>query len=229
MPEIDLGYGESAVALDYDDSQYTVLTPDSTTEIPLRDEQIGNAFDSPIDSPPLDEIVSGNDSVLIVVSDGTRATGSSQIVNLLIRRLIQYGVSPSSIAIIFATGIHRPVTPEERIDLLSPFVAQRIRTLDHDAYKPGLLTKVGMTDGGDVVERRHQGQVVGDLVDGRVVGQTWPDQDVRIGRGGDVAQHLRQLSLAELAGSTGAVAQAGQAWIAGVLCLHCITSLRLSV
>jgi len=60
MPEIDLGYGESSVAFDYDDSQYTVLTPDSTTEIPLRDEQIGNALDSPIDSPPLDEIVSGN-------------------------------------------------------------------------------------------------------------------------------------------------------------------------
>src|SRR6185295_19183322 len=152
MPQIDLGYGESSVALNYDESRYTVLLPDSTTEIPLRDEQIGSAFDSPIDSPPLDEIVSGNDSVLIVVSDATRATGSSQIVNLLVRRLIQYGLSPSSIAIIFATGIHRPVTPEERIDLLSPFVAQRIRTLNHDAYKPGLLTKVGMTDGGDVVE-----------------------------------------------------------------------------
>jgi nickel-dependent lactate racemase len=147
MPEIDLGYGESSVAFDYDDSQYTVLTPDSTTEIPLRDEQIGNALDSPIDSPPLDEIVSGNDSVLIVVSDATRATGSSQIVNILVRRLIQYGVSPSSIAIIFATGIHRPVTPEERIDLLSPFVAQRIRTLDHDAYNPASLINVGVTAG----------------------------------------------------------------------------------
>src|SRR6185369_13263515 len=53
---------------------------------------------------------------------------------------------------IFGTGIQRPVTPEERIDLLSPSAAQRMRKLDHDAYKPGLLTKVGMTDGGDVVE-----------------------------------------------------------------------------
>jgi lactate racemase len=152
MPQIDLGYGESSVAFNYDDSRYTVLLPDSTTEIPLRDEQIGSALDSPIDSPPLDEIVSGNDSVLIVVSDATRATGSSQIVNLLVRRLVQYGVSPSSIAIIFATGIHRPVTPEERIALLSPFVAQRIRTLDHDAYKAGSLINVGVTDGGDVIE-----------------------------------------------------------------------------
>lgn len=152
MPQIDLGYGESSVAFNYDSTRYTVLTPDSTTEIPLRDEQIGSAFDSPIDSPPLDETVSGSDSVLIVVSDATRATGSSQIVNLLVRRLIQYGVSPSSIAIIFATGIHRPVTAEEKINLLSPFVAQRIRTLDHDAYDPASLINVGVTDRGGAVE-----------------------------------------------------------------------------
>lgn len=152
MPEIDLGYGDSSVAFNYHDSQYTVLTPDSTTEIPFRDDQIGSALDSPIDSPPLDELVSGNDSVLIVVSDATRATGSPQIVNLLVRRLIQYGVSPSNIAIIFATGIHRPVTPEERTDLLSPFIAQRIRTLDHDAYNPTSLINVGVTERGDPVE-----------------------------------------------------------------------------
>ena len=152
MPEIDLGYGDSSVAFNYDESQYSLLRPDSTTEIPLRDEQIGDTFDSPIDSSPLDEIVTANDSVLIVVSDATRATGSSQVVNLLVRRLIQYGVSPSSIAIIFATGIHRPVTPEEKIDLLSPFIAQRIQTLDHDAYNPASLIKVGVTERGDAVE-----------------------------------------------------------------------------
>ena len=152
MPQIDLGYGNSSFAFDFDTSQYTVLTPDSTTEIPLRDEQIGEAFDAPIDSPPLDEIVSSDDSILIVVSDATRATGSAQVVNLLVRRLIQYGVISSNISVIFATGIHRPVTEDEKIDLLSPFIAQRIKTLNHDAYDSASLVHIGTTDRGNAVE-----------------------------------------------------------------------------
>src|SRR5262245_1571245 len=152
MPEIDLGYGDASIAFKFDESQYTILTPDSTSEIPLRDEEIGDAFDSPIDSPALDEIVSADDSVLLVVSDATRATGSAQVVNLLVRRLIQYGVSPSNIAIIFATGIHRPVTAEERIELLSPFIAQRIKMLNHNAYDAASLASIGTTELGNVGE-----------------------------------------------------------------------------
>ena len=152
MPEIDLRYGYASFAFKFDGSQYTILTPDSTTENPLRDEKIGEAFDSPIDSPPLDELVSTDDSVLIVVSDATRATGSAQIVNLLVRRLIQFGVSPSNIAIIFATGIHRAVTEEEKRELLSPFIAQRIKTLNHNAYDESSLVHIGMTERGATVE-----------------------------------------------------------------------------
>ncbi len=152
MPEIDLRYGDASFAFKFDESQYRILTPDSTTENPLRDEKIGEAFDSPIDSPPLDEIVSTDDSVLIVVSDATRATGSAQVVNLLVRRLIQFGVSPSNIAIIFATGIHRAVTEEEKIDLLSPFIAQRIKTLNHNAYDKASLVHIGTTERGATVE-----------------------------------------------------------------------------
>jgi len=152
MPEIDLRYGDASFAFKFDESQYTILTPDSTAENPLRDEMIGEAFDSPIDSPPLDEIVSTDDSVLIIVSDATRATGSAQIVNLLVRRLIQFGVDPSNIAIIFATGIHRAVTEEEKRELLSPFIAQRIKTLNHNPYDESSLVHIGMTERGTTVE-----------------------------------------------------------------------------
>ena len=100
----------------------------------MSDLDIGAAFDSPIASPPLDEIVGSDDSVLIVVSDATRATASAHVVNLLVRRLVQAGVSPANIAIIFATGIHRPVTEKEKRELLTPFVVQRLRVLEHDAY-----------------------------------------------------------------------------------------------
>ena len=74
-------------------------------------------LDNPIDSKPLEEIVKPGETVLIVVPDATRQTASGQIVNLLVRRLIANGTMPFNISIIFATGIHRKVTEDEKREL----------------------------------------------------------------------------------------------------------------
>jgi len=145
MNHVELGYGQQTVSLDFDPGTFSLLAVDPSAEAPLSDVEIGNALDSPIASPPLDELIASNDSVLIVVSDATRATASAQIVNLLVRRLIQSGVSPANVAIIFATGIHRPVTEQEKVDLLSPFIVQRIQTFTHNAYDAGNLISLGTT------------------------------------------------------------------------------------
>ena len=147
MSEIELGYGRGSVRFAYDDERYRVLAPAEGAGHPLSDLQIGTAIDTPIESRPLEEIVSSGESVLVVVSDATRATASAQIVNLLIRRLIQFGIAPGDIAIIFATGIHRPVTPKEKLDLLTSFILQRVRTIDHDAYDPEALRLGAMACG----------------------------------------------------------------------------------
>jgi lactate racemase len=148
----DLAYGHDSINFVDDEDRFRVILDDSHSEQPLQDAQIGAAFDSPIASRPLDEIVRSDDSVLLVVSDATRATASAQIVNLLVRRLVQIGVSPGNIAVIFATGIHRRVTEEEKRDLLTPFIVQRIRTLDHDAYDEAKLSSLGTTSNGVRVE-----------------------------------------------------------------------------
>jgi lactate racemase len=148
MPTIKLGYGQTPIAFTYDSEQFGVLARRGSSGPPLSDAAIGAALDEPIDSPPLEDLVSSDDDVLIIASDATRATGSAQIINLLVRRLIQNGVSASNIAIIFATGIHRSVRADEKIQLLTPFIAQRIRTIDHDAYDSSQLAQVGIMDDG---------------------------------------------------------------------------------
>ena len=149
---IDLLYGHSAVKFSWDTARFAVVEDTSTTEQPLTDFQIGAALDAPIGSPPLDEIVDGDDSVLIVVSDATRPTASAHVVNLLVRRLVQIGVSPARMAVIFATGIHRRVTEQEKLELLTPFIVQRVQLLEHDAYDPAKLVSFGTTDGGVEVQ-----------------------------------------------------------------------------
>ena len=149
---IELAYGRSSFDFRYDENRFAILTGNVDHNSPLADFEIGAAFDDPIGSSPLDEIAGSDDSVLIAVSDATRATGSAQVVNLLIRRLVESGVSPGNIAIIFATGIHRPVTENEKVDLLTSFVVQRVRILQHDAYDAPQLITLGQTDRGITIE-----------------------------------------------------------------------------
>ena len=152
MSEIELAYGDASINFVFDEKQFSILSNQSVPKKALSDAEIGAAFDLPIASPPLDEIFLPDDSVLLVVSDATRATASAQIVNLLVRRLLQIGVSPARIAIIFATGIHRPVTAQEKIELLTPFIVQRVKIIDHDAYDSDRLITLGTTVRGTVVE-----------------------------------------------------------------------------
>ena len=152
MTEIQLGYGRDSIGFKFDETRFRVLAENLIDDKPLTDVEIGEALSAPIASPPLEELFLTGDTVLIVVSDATRATASAQILNLLVRRLIQIGVSPADLAIIFATGIHRTVTSDEKIELLTPFIAQRLRTIDHFAYDPSEMVLLGTTERGTPVE-----------------------------------------------------------------------------
>ena len=152
MTNIQLSYGKHSLDFTFDENRFEILSGNLSDDRPLTDAEIGEILNAPIQSPLLDDLVASGDSVLIVVSDATRATASAQILNLLVRRLIQIGVSPGSLAIIFATGIHRPVTPAEKIELLTPFIAQRVKTIDHDAYDDSQMILLGTTERGTPVE-----------------------------------------------------------------------------
>lgn len=155
MAIIELGYGQTTLRFAYSEAGFRVLDASSAARAAqpaLSDAEIMAAIDAPIASPPLEEIIKSDESVLIVVSDATRRTASGQIVNVLVRSLVQNGTAPADINIIFATGIHRPVTVEEKRELLTPFVLQRIKTLDHDPNDAAQLARFGETTNGAPVE-----------------------------------------------------------------------------
>ncbi len=151
MPNIQLKYGKSHFSFDFDESRFQVLG-DEKQNAPLTDAEIGNRLDNPIDSKPLEEIVGEGETVLIVVPDATRQTASGQIVNLLVRRLIASGTMPFDIRIIFATGIHRRVSEAEKQELLTPFIAQRVKTLDHGSRDLMQIVRLGETPAGIPIE-----------------------------------------------------------------------------
>lgn len=151
MPHIDLKYGRTTIPFDYDADRFDVLRG-GVEKSPLSDAEIGERLDSPIDSETLENIVAPGESVLIVVPDATRQTACGQVVNLIVRRLIAGDTNAFDIRIIFATGIHRKVTDAEKSAILTPFIAQRIKTLDHDPRDLMQIVRLDETTGGIPVE-----------------------------------------------------------------------------
>ena len=152
MPEIQLRYGQSQLSFNYNENQFEVLGSEIKDAPPLSDVEVGERLDAPIDSETLEEIVKPDETVLIVVPDATRAVAAGQIVNLIVRRLIANGTAAHGIRIIFATGIHRRVTEAERREILTPFIAQRIKILDHNAKDLVALRRLGETRRGIPIE-----------------------------------------------------------------------------
>jgi len=144
MPKIELRYGKTQIPFDADENRFQILG-NLKESAALSDVEIGERLDNPFDSKTIEEIVQPDETVLIVVPDATRAAASGQIVNLLVRRLIASGTMPHDIRIIFATGIHRRVTEIEKKEILTPFIVQRIKTLDHNARDLAQIVRLGET------------------------------------------------------------------------------------
>jgi len=151
MANIELKYGTSAIPFEYDEGRFEVLGQ-TDEKSPLTDAEIGAKLDRPIDSKPLEDIARQRETVLIVVPDATRQTACAQVVNLLVRRLIANGTAPFETSIIFATGIHRAVTEVEKQTILTPFITQRIKTLDHGPRDLMQIVRLGLTSGGIPIE-----------------------------------------------------------------------------
>lgn len=151
MQEIRLPYGKQQISVQIDENSFQVLG-NETRNAPLSDVEINKLLDNPFDSPQIEDIINQDETVLIVVPDATRKAASGQVVNLLVRRLIANGTMPFDISIIFATGIHRAVTEDEKREILTPFIAQRIKTLNHSARDLMSFVRLGETENGTPVE-----------------------------------------------------------------------------
>lgn len=151
MTRFDLRSGKGTVQIHFDEDRIEILGTGTEWQ-PISDIEIGRRLDHPVDSPPIEDIVKPGETVLLVVPDATRQIASGQIINLLVRRLIANGTAPNEIAAIFATGIHRSVSVDEMSEILTPFIAQRIRCIQHDARNPVKLFSFGHTSNGIPVD-----------------------------------------------------------------------------
>lgn len=139
---LQLKYGTGAFSCDLPEAR--VLQADCLPVAEDAERLVERALESPIGTPPLAEIVTAGEKVVIVTSDITRYTGSEVYLPLLLNHLNLLGIPDADIEVVIALGIHRKQTPEEHRKILGAAYG-RVRVHDHECDDPAELVDLGIT------------------------------------------------------------------------------------
>ncbi|MFH0796038.1 MAG: nickel-dependent lactate racemase [Candidatus Omnitrophota bacterium] len=121
--------------------------------------EIKRYLKTPIGSKPLAEIVRKKKpkDVCIVVSDHTRAVPNRIILPPLLEELKSVGLPSSAIKLLVATGMHRPTTLEEKLEILGGEIVENYPIEDHDAQDKGSLAKLEFEGEEFIINRSYLG------------------------------------------------------------------------
>jgi len=98
-----------------------------------RDE-MREAIENPIGTPPLSEIAKGKERVVILFDDFTRPTRVADIVPAVLDSLFDAGIKPDQIRFISALGTHRPMTRNELAGKLGENIVMDYPAYNHNAW-----------------------------------------------------------------------------------------------
>jgi nickel-dependent lactate racemase len=146
MPDqkrVKLLYGRTGVELAVP-ADAVVLRGGHGPVLPEPGRAIREAISNPISSAGLAELVRAKKprSVVITISDITRPVPNRVILPEILAVLNAEGVPDSAVTIVVGTGMHRPSTAEEKVELVGPDLLQRVRVVDHIAEDDAGLVRV---------------------------------------------------------------------------------------
>lgn len=96
---------------------------------------IEDALDHPVSSKKLEEMVTPEERVAVIVNDQTRPGPNKEMVQAVIARLKMAGVADDHISLVIATGSHRAPTEAELETLIGKELRNRIPVISHDCRK----------------------------------------------------------------------------------------------
>lgn len=111
-------------------------------------ELLEAAIDSPIGSPPLEELAKNKKSVAIVINDQTRPGPTKEMLDVLLSRLKACDISDDQISLVVATGTHRAPTNEELVHMIGDDYFRRFKVVCHDCQNEDELVFIGTTQSG---------------------------------------------------------------------------------
>lgn len=129
---VSLDYGRGTLPVELPaDRVVGVLGIRDVPPVPDPDLAIARALESPIGSRPLLELASGRRSACILVCDITRPVPNERLLGPILQTLHKGGITQGDILILVATGLHRPSTDAEKVEMLGESIARGYRVEDH--------------------------------------------------------------------------------------------------
>lgn len=133
MKKLVFGYGMGQQELLIPDRNLIgVLVPNAIKLGLIGSAEVERALKKPISSRRLRDIVEPNEKIVIVTSDITRPMPTYEVMPALLNELYSAGVSKEKITLVFALGIHRKHTEEEKRKLAGEQAWNEITCIDGD-------------------------------------------------------------------------------------------------
>ncbi len=117
---------------------------------PLADPEaeVARKLESPTGAPALRDLARGRKTACILICDITRPVPNPVILRPTLKVLEESGIARKDVLILVATGLHRPSTEAERIEMLGAEIAGEYRVEDHHGTRLDEHTFLGTTDRG---------------------------------------------------------------------------------
>jgi nickel-dependent lactate racemase len=146
---VTLDYGKSGLPVELPADR--VVGPLTIRDVrPLDDPEgaVASALRAPTGSLPLHELARGRRDACILVCDITRPVPNPTILRPMLRVLHDAGLPRERVRILVATGLHRPSTDAEKVEMLGAEISRGFRVEDHCGTRLDDHTYLGTTPRG---------------------------------------------------------------------------------
>jgi len=136
--QVTLKYGKGKTSVNLDTNNLIQVIEPREIQAVDEEREIIRALNDPIGAPTLWEIISQRKGskkdfrVVIITSDVTRPTPTKKLLPHVLNELRKAEIPDSQITILFALGIHRPLSKSEMKELIGDDVFYRYRCINHD-------------------------------------------------------------------------------------------------
>ena len=122
---VHLAYGRNGLEVDLPDD-VTLIEPSFVDGLPEEPAALGRALREPIAGPALTDLARPGQRAVVVFSDVTRPVPNRRILPPLLATLHEAGLRREDVTLLNATGLHRPNSREELVEMLGPEIVESL-------------------------------------------------------------------------------------------------------
>jgi len=151
--QIKLPYGKDFLEFDIPEKNHLYTASPVVPGVPEDADKIANAaFDAPIGTKKLEEMVRPDMKIVVLIDDVTRPTPKRFMLRHILSRLEKAGVPDENITLMMALGTHRVMSDAEIEEHIGTDIPARYRFMNIDYKEPGRFINLGKTASGIPIE-----------------------------------------------------------------------------